>query len=96
MTWYATLADARSELDANDTTEDPVVADKIRVASKRADATFQSHGRPFFAPYFETRAWLVEPARINSVLRLFNFDELLLALSSVVVGTTTLAVGTTV
>ena len=73
MTWYATLADARSELDADGTTEDPILADKVRVASRRADATFRSR-RPFFAPYSETRDWLVEPARVDSWLRLFHFD----------------------
>ena len=98
MTWYATLADAKNELKANttiNTTEGPKLADKVRIASRRADAMFRSR-RPFFAPYSETREWLVEPSRINSGLRLFHFDTSLLALSTVVVGTTTLAVGTTV
>ena len=95
MTWYATLADAKNEIKATTTTDDPALADKVRIASRRADAMFQSR-RPFFAPYSETRDWLVEPARVDSLLRLFYFDTPLLALSSVVVGTTTLVVGTTV
>jgi len=95
MTWYATLADAKSEIKASTTTDDAALADKVRIASRRADAMFRSR-RPFFAPYSETRAWLVEPARVDSWLRLFHFDQPLLALSSVVVGTTTLTVGTTV
>jgi hypothetical protein len=98
MTWYATLADAKNELKAGTTanaTEDPIIADKVRLASRRADAQFRSR-RPFFAPYSETRAWLVEGQRVDSFLRLFHFSDPLLALSSVVVGTTTLTVGTTV
>ena len=95
MTWYATLADAKNEIKATTTTDDAQLADKVRIASRRADATFRSH-RPFFAPYSETREWLVVPSRVDSWLRLFHFDQSLMALSSVVVGTTTLTVGTTV
>jgi hypothetical protein len=95
MTWYATLDDAKVEVSTSNTTDDAQLANYVRIASRRADAMFRQR-RPFFAPYSETRAWLVEPQRVDSFLRLFHFDDPLLALSSVVVGTTTLTVGTTV
>lgn len=93
--WYATLADAKNELKAQGTVDDAKLADKVRVVSRRIDRLFQSR-RPFFAPYFETRDWWIRPERVDSRLRLFHIGRPLLELSSVVAGTTTLTVGTTV
>ena len=95
MTFYATLDEAKNENKASSATDDTRLFDALRATSRRVDAIFQSR-RPFFAPLIETREWLIEPQHVWSWLRTFYFDDPLLSLTAVVVGSTTLTVGTTV
>jgi len=95
MTFYATLDEAKNENKASSATDDTRLFDALRTVSRRVDAIFQSR-RPFFAPLIETREWWIDPTRVYSWLRTFRFDDPLLSLTGVVVGTTTLTVATTV
>jgi hypothetical protein len=96
MTLYATLADAKSTMaagSASSATEDPIVLRNLRVVSRRIDRLFVSR-RPYFAPYIESRAFELNPEYINSREGTFRFDDPLLALTGVTVGTEVLTLNT--
>lgn len=98
MTLYATLDDAKSTMRASsssDTVNDPIVLRNLRVVSRRIDRIFASR-RPYFAPWIETREFLVTPERVNSAEQTFLFADPLLALTAVTVGTEALVVNSTV
>lgn len=95
MTLYATLAQAKSELQASLTVQDPLLLGLVRTASRRLDRLFQSR-RPLFAPFVESRQFRVNAQAVNSWDNTFYFPDNLLALSAVTAGTTVLTVGTDV
>jgi len=95
MTFYATLADAKAELKATSTTDDDKLFERLRAISRRVDAKFHSP-RPFFAPYIETREWLIDMFHVDSTLRTFYLGVPLLSLTAAVLGDTTMTVGTTI
>ena len=94
-TFYATLANAKAAQKADATFDDGVMFEYLRTVSSRVDAQFHSW-RPFFAPYIETREFLIDAMHINSILRTLRLDTPLLSLTAAVIGTTTLTVGTTI
>lgn len=95
MTYYCTLADARAELKAENTTDDVSLFNRVRAASERLDRIFQSR-RPYFAPWNETRHKRVLTESVYSQQNTFLFDDNLLALTSVTLNLTALTVGTDV
>lgn len=93
---YATLAQAKLELKAptTDTTDDAILMRNIRQVSARLDNLFQ---RPyFFAPYTETREFVLMRQMVNSRVNSFTFPGNLLSLTSVTVNSTALVIGTDV
>lgn len=97
MTCYATVAEAKSYMTAEATTDDALLLGIIRQISNRIDRQFYKRPAPLFAPVIETRnQYRLTPYRINSWEGTYRFGEPLLALSSVIAGTTTLTVGTDV
>lgn len=90
---YITLAQAKSELKAETTTDDAKVYSYIRQFSARVDRLFQSR-RPVFAPYVESRQIRVAPEAVNTQDNTLYFPDNLLAISTVVAGTTGLTSGT--
>lgn len=97
MTLYATLAEVKREMKSERTIADNQVLAGIRQVSRRIDRMFYKRPAPFFAPYIETRAnYRLTASRVNSVDGTFIFDEPLLSLTGVVIGTNTLVVGTDV
>lgn len=96
MTLYATLADAREELNASNTVDDAKLLRNLRVVSRRIDAEMFSPRRPFFAPYIESDDFALLPQYVNTYQRTFRFTRPLLALTGVTVGTDSLTVNTDV
>lgn len=95
MTLYATLADAKAEMQASTTLDDAKLLNNLRVVSRRIDRLFQSR-RPYFAPWIESREIRLLPNRVNSWERTFKLDKPLLALTGVTVGTEALTLSTQV
>lgn len=94
MTYYCTLEDARSELrGTSNTVDDNRVFDYIRSVSARIDRIMNGGNRsprPYFEPYFETRAFPVDSYRVNSAENVFLHDaDNLLEIASVVIDQTT-------
>lgn len=98
MTLYATLAEAKAQMEAYNAIDDVKLLGYIRQVSQRIDRTFLPKRRaPVFAPYIETRTnFRLEGTRVNSWDGTFYFGEPLLALTAVTVGTQTPVVGTDV
>lgn len=98
MTLYATLAEAKAQMEAHNSTDDVKLLGYIRQVSNRIDRTFMpKRPAPVFAPYIETRSnFRLEGERVNSWDGTFYFGEPLLALTAVTVGTQTPVVGTDV
>src|SRR5688572_14163877 len=99
MALYATLADARIENKAGQTTDDPQLLRYLRQISRRIDMMFRVNGwpvRPVFEPYIETRTYPVSDRSINSITRTWVVPASLLAFTGVTVGSEALAVGTLV
>lgn len=92
---YASLDVTKRELKAESTVEDAKLYDRIMQCSARVDGLFQQR-RPMFAPYIESRQFLLVPEYVNSYYNIFLFNDFLLSLTSVSVNGTTLTVGTTV
>lgn len=95
MTFYATLADVKSELNAENTVDDAYVLRSIKQVSSRLDREFAS-AIPFFAPVIQTRPIPLIGMNINSTSRTLTLDGHLLSLTGVSVGTQALVVGTNV
>lgn len=99
---YASLADVRRELNADLTIEDKDVMYLIRQFSSRIDRMFKQRNASFFAPSLETRTVQLTPDNINSVEGTLtlktpqNGTSSLLALTGVLINTTSLTVGTNV
>jgi hypothetical protein len=95
MTLYATLADAKGEMQASTTLGDAKLLNNLRIVSRRVDRLFQSR-RPYFAPWIESHEIALNPNRVNSRERTFKLNRPLLALTSVTVGTEALTLATQV
>lgn len=104
MSIYSTLAYALSEMSATSAGAAQLVADNgkiynnLRSASRKLDNKMGSK-RPLFCPYNEARDFLVTSDKINSALGTFDisyhpFGGFLLAITSVVIGDTTLVADT--
>jgi len=93
--FYATLADVRAELKAENTTGDSLVVSALRQISERLDREFMAV-RPVFGPWIEQREFLIESSRVDSYYDTFRFSDALLSLTAVVAGSSTLTIGTTV
>lgn len=100
MTPYATLADVRNEMNAEDTVDDSKVWRSIRQVSARIDGMF--HVPNLFVPSIATRSIPLNGWNINSVDRTLIMRSAegavspLLSLTGVGIGAQTLAVGSTV
>lgn len=95
MIAYASLDVTKNELKATSTVEDAKLYERILQCSARVDGLFQQR-RPLFAPYIETRQFLLSPERTNYEWNTFYFGDFLLALTSVTVGGQALTVGSQV
>lgn len=101
MSLYATLAEVKEEMMAEDTLDDPVVLRGIRQVSRRIDRMFQSN-KPLFVPVIETRAIGLSSGNINSgnrTLMLHTYQGVvspLLSLTGVTINGSALTVGTNV
>lgn len=94
--WYCTLADAKDDLKAGvNTVEDAKLFQLIRQVSQRVDRMYQAR-RPLFLPYLESRLIRADGHHINSTDGTFQLDGHLLALTSVLLGTTNQIIGTNV
>lgn len=99
---YATLADVRGELLAENTVDDGKVMRLIRQFSSRIDRLFKQRNASLFVPTIETRTIDISPDSVNSYLgTLFlrtpqNGISPLLELLGVAINTNTLVVGTNV
>jgi len=98
MTMYCTLDECKSQMEAQNSTDDAKLVTQIRQVSRRIDTMFAPDSdAPFFAPYIETRdAFMLDSSQINSRLGTYDLKAPILSLSAVTVGTTTLTVPTTV
>lgn len=95
MTCYATLADVRGEIRAENTVDDAKVMRFIRQLSARIDRRFRSN-RPVFAPYKEARPILIDGWAINSINRTLQVGAPVLSLSGVSLNGSSLTIGTNV
>lgn len=95
MTLYATLAQAKIQMQANATVgveqAERRLLDLIRVASRRVDALMDPLGkRVVFAPHIATRTLRVSGYDVNSYDGTLRLNESLLALDGVTLGATVL------
>lgn len=97
-TLYASLAETKKYMNAEDSTDDVTLLGLIRQVSDRIDKMFMPKRRaPVFAPYIETRNnFRLTGDKVNSYAGTYYFGEPLLALSAVSVGSTALTPGTNV
>lgn len=95
MTLYATLDDAKNAQKATTTVDDDILLRNLRTVSRRIDRLMESQ-RPYFAPTIETRQFVITRGRVRSADNTFLFDDPLLALTSVTVGSDALIIGTNV
>lgn len=91
MTLYATLAQAKLQLQANATIgveqAERRLLDLIRVASRRVDSIMNPYAkREVFAPHIATRTLRIVPTDVNSHDGTLRLTESLLALDSVTLG----------
>lgn len=97
-TLYASLAECKSYMTAEDSTDDVTLLGLIRQVSNRIDKMFMPlRSAPVFAPFIETRNnFRLSGDRVNSYDGTYYFGEPLLALTGVSVGSTALTPGTNV
>lgn len=98
MTLYSTLAATKAIMasgTSSTTAENPLILSNIRIVSRRFDSEFASK-RPIFAPYLETRKFLLTSGLVDSSLNTLSVPGGLLSLSSIDVGGTALVIGTNV
>ena len=89
MTLYCTLDDAKTDDKATGTGGDNYLLRAIRTVSRRVDREFAAT-RPVFAPTIEARKIRIDSTRVNSWENTLRVDGNLLALTTTVLGTTTL------
>lgn len=86
---YCTLADAKLELKAQTTSDDEYLRRAIFQASRRIDLELSAPSRaPVFAPFIETRKYVLDVNRVNSAINAFWTYSRILAVSSVLIDTT--------
>lgn len=97
MTYYCSLAEARAAINTQKTsvTDDAALLGMVWDASRRVDLEMGSDV-PYFAPFRETREFMVEPGRINSQTRTFRLDGALIELISATLGGSALTLTTSV
>jgi hypothetical protein len=95
MSLYATLADVRSEMNAEDTVDDKKVMRGLRQVSARVDQDLK-RGRNLFVPTLATRSIALTPYTINSLDRTLALSLPLLTLDGVSIGSQVLSVGSVV
>lgn len=85
MTMYCTLADARAEMKAENTTDDAQLLALVNQVSRRIDLVMGGYSVPSFGPYIDTREYEVCGANVDSGRNVFLLPsgETLLALTSV-------------
>jgi hypothetical protein len=83
MTSYCTLAAAKAEIKASNTTDDAKVRRFLLQMSQRIDELMGSIRRPYFAPYLEQREFMLTSDRIDSASNTFWLRKPLLAFSEV-------------
>ena len=104
MSIYATLAYALAEMSAvsagasQTTLDNAKIFNNLRSASRKLDNKMGMK-RPVFCPYVEARDFLVTTDKVDSLLHTFDisyhpFGGFLLAITSVVIGSTTLVAST--
>lgn len=88
--YYTTLAQAKSELKAENTVSDNYVLGMIGVVSQRVDELLNvgNPRRPYFLPYTESRDVAIDGYHISGRLNTLMLDYPLLALTSVTLNTT--------
>jgi len=92
MTSYCTLSDARTERKtrSTDTTDDSQLRRYIAQVSRRIDSAVGSRMRPAFAPYLESRQYLITGRNVDSHYNTFLMKDYCLELTAVVRGSTTI------
>jgi hypothetical protein len=95
MALYASLNEGKDELNATNTTDDERLLGYLRTVSARIDRQFQSRRR-LFEPYIESRSIRVDSAHVSSLDNTLTLNGPLLALTSVTLGSTSIAVGSAV
>lgn len=93
-TRYASLADVRAELNAENTVDDADIMRGLLQVSRRIDQKLKR--KLPFAPYREARRFAITGSVINSIDGTLLFNMPLLSLTGVSAGSTTLTVGTNV
>jgi hypothetical protein len=85
MAFYATLADAKAAIRADNTTDDSLLLSLVGQASARIDLMMATPGTPYFAPYTEAREYEIRYDRVDSGRNAFMLPtaDPLLALTSV-------------
>ena len=96
MTNYCTLADVRTErkTDSTDISDDAQLRRYIAQVSHRIDSTMGTRMRPYFAPYLETRQYLITSRDVDSYRNTLTMRDYCLALTAVVRGSTTITSST--
>jgi hypothetical protein len=92
---YATLADVKSELNAESTVDDKEIMRLIRQVCRRIDRLFMSKVA-LFVPYLQARRIALSGANINSIDGTLSIGSPLLSLTGVGINSQTLTVGTNV
>jgi hypothetical protein len=93
MSLYATLADVRSELNAESAADDAKVMRFLRQISRRIDQAFRSRVS-LFTPWRGVRYVPIDAYRVNSVLRTFDLGMPMMDLTGITVNSQALTVGT--
>jgi len=90
MTDYCTLAQVREENKSRstDTDDDPQLRRYIRQVSRRIDSYMGRKTRPVFAPYLESRQFLINSRVVDSLYNTFLMRDYCLDLTSVERGST--------
>jgi hypothetical protein len=92
---YCTLADVRSELNAESTVDDDEIMRLIRQVCRRIDRKFMSKVA-LFVPYLQARRIPLDGSNINSIDSTLMIGSPLLSLTGVGINSQTLIVGTNV
>lgn len=95
MSLYATVADCRVAMKADNTLADSELLRLLRVVSRRVDMEFQQQ-TPLFVPYIETRKVMPSSRNVSARYNTLKLPGILLSLTSVTAGSTSLTAGTEV
>lgn len=91
---YASLDEAKAELRALDSVDNARLLRHLRQVSRRIDLLMSARsGRPYFAPYLETRQVLVDGYHVNSRSNILLLDAPLLSFTVLSVDGTAITAG---